>query len=46
MITGDKVETAECISRSCGLQGVTETNVKIENINSGHHWKNKWEEVK
>ena len=23
MITGDKVETAECISRSCGLQRIT-----------------------
>ena len=29
MITGDKVETAECISRSCGLQAVTEENIKI-----------------
>ena len=24
MITGDKVETAECISRSCGLQTIAE----------------------
>lgn len=30
MITGDKIETAECISRSCGLQLATEDNVKIE----------------
>ena len=30
MITGDKMETAECIGRSCGLQKTTETNIKIE----------------
>lgn len=30
MITGDKIETAECISRSCGLQASTEENIKIE----------------
>ena len=30
MITGDKMETAECISRSCALQKSTESNVKIE----------------
>ena len=29
MITGDKMETAECISRSCGLQKSTELNYKI-----------------
>ena len=30
MITGDKMETAECISRSCGLQKTTEANIKLE----------------
>lgn len=29
MVTGDKMETAECIGRSCGLQSTTEVNVKI-----------------
>lgn len=29
MITGDKMETAECIGRSCGLQKSTELNYKI-----------------
>jgi phospholipid-translocating ATPase len=34
MITGDKMETAECIGRSCGLQKSTETNYKIEEANT------------
>jgi phospholipid-translocating ATPase len=46
MITGDKIETAECISRSCGLQNVTETNIKIEEAVNGQLWKVKWDKVK
>jgi magnesium-transporting ATPase (P-type) len=46
MITGDKMETAECISRSCGLQQINEDNVKIEGIDNAAEWKKEWEKVK
>jgi magnesium-transporting ATPase (P-type) len=46
MITGDKMETAECISRSCGLQNSVEENIKIEEIEQVEEWKEKWNVVK
>lgn len=39
MITGDKMETAECISRSCGLQRSTEENYKIEEAGDSDSWR-------
>ena len=46
MITGDKMETAECISRSCGLQKTTENNIKIQEVVSREQWNQQWEIVK
>lgn len=45
MITGDKMETAECISRSCGLQSTTESNTKIQEITTPELWKHNWAKV-
>jgi phospholipid-translocating ATPase len=46
MITGDKMETAECISRSCGLQKSTEANYKIEEANDFEAFEDHWRNVK
>ena len=46
MITGDKMETAECIGRSCGLQKTTEANYKIEEVTTDDSWQGHWDNIK
>lgn len=41
MLTGDKVETAECISISSGMQSIGSKNFRIENCDSPPNMKNK-----
>lgn len=41
MLTGDKVETAECISISSGMQSIGSKNFRIENCDSPATLKNK-----
>jgi phospholipid-translocating ATPase len=41
MLTGDKVETAECISISSGIQSVNARNFRIESAESMTTMKNK-----
>ena len=45
MITGDKMETAECIGRSCGLQRTVESNIKIEEADTYEKFEQKWQMV-
>jgi magnesium-transporting ATPase (P-type) len=46
MITGDKMETAECISRYCGLQKHNETPYKLQNITDYDSFEEHWINVK
>lgn len=46
MITGDKMETAECIGLSCGLQKSTESNYKIEECDDRERFMERWEILK
>lgn len=41
MLTGDKVETAECISISSGIQSLNSRNFRIENVEALTTLKNK-----